>query len=202
MTLAELLVATMVMTLVCTSLAVFTHTVMDNYREAAGRNSCSQTGRVLMARIGRHVGTSLRVLRLPDETSQRKTDDTLVLWAHDELEPLGRINFEELLIYTPGAAGSFLEIRPRHATGRTLDPADPGDFHEWLRWFRAGKSADVTTLVDDFHGAWFQINESAEPEGLVGLVQQNVQIGLCVSAADQPPTVYYGSATLRYPVGE
>lgn len=201
MTLAELLVACMVTGLVCAALAGFTHAIMLNFATVTNRNETSQTARVVLSRISRELANSLRTIPLPAVSdSPAVPDDILVIWQNDNQAPLGQANLEELVIYamSPTRRNELWEIRPHGAKGKTLALDDPGQILTWLTFLRTGRDAEVHVLADNLDRVRFEVFESAAPEGLLGLVQQTIAVGLSVRPDQQPPTVNYGTATIRY----
>ena len=90
-----------------------------------------------------------------------------------------------------------------------LDPSlvvaldQPALLYTFIDRFRNGQ--DIVQppgeLLNDLGSIHFDVAEYTEPQGIGGVVQQNVRISLCVSPINQPETVFFGSATRRYVSG-
>jgi hypothetical protein len=206
LTLAELLVASCVTALVVTALAVFAKAVMDGCGDASNSGIATQASRVVTARITNSVAKSHQVLRLPDALlAMPEMKKVLVVWERDggpsDTAP-GQPNFVELVIFAPYSSNSaqLLELRPQVDPAMVAPVDQPAVFYTWINRFRDGQQVQQPSvaLLDDLGGIQFDIDEYAEPEGIGGLVQQNVRIALCVNLTDSEPTAFFASATRRY----
>jgi hypothetical protein len=210
LTLAELLVATTVTTIVVAALGVFSKAVMDGCEEASKTGNATQACRVVTARIAQKVATSRQVLNTSDALMRTlKMDDVLIVWERDgepgDTAP-GQPNLVELLIYAPhkNLPGQLMELRPSVDPTLIAAPDDAATLYAWIERFREGQDVVQPPIVvlTDLGGIHFEMDEFPEPQGIGGVTQQNVRIILCVSPAEQEPAVFFGSATRRYVTGE
>ncbi len=221
LTLAELLVATTVMSLVVTALAVFTKAVMDGTEQAAQTSTATQTSRVITARIAHKVAIAQRVLTFSGTTTKKLLmtsessggwksavpglDQVLILWERDG-EPTdtapGKANLIELVIYAThrNDAKQLLELRPKVDPSLVVADEDAKTMLFWLDRFRSGQDVEqpLTVLLNDLGGIRFEVEEYPEPQGIGGVVQQNVRMMICVSPENEVPTMFFSSATRRY----
>jgi len=206
LTLAELLVASTVTTFVVTALGVFTHAVMDEMKECSKTGDAAQAGRVVLARIAHSTATSRQILRTTSDAGTTVTNTWyLLLWERDG-EPgdptPGQPNWVETVIYARHKTDrtKLLEIRPQVDPSLVVPLDSPSMVRSWINTFRSGQQIvqPPIILLTDLGGISFEVQESDEPQGIAGLVQQDVQIRLNVSPANEQPTVFFGSATRRY----
>lgn len=209
MTLAELLAATCITSLVVAALGVFTKAVMDGCDHATQSGINTQTSRVLTSRIANTVAKSRQVLNLPHAVRMMPDmNRVLMVWERDgdpgDASP-DQPNFVETVIFAPSKnnPSQLLELRPHVDPSLVVPLDDPASLYAWIDRFRRGQ--DVTqppiALSSELAGIQFDVDEFPEPEGIGGVVQQNIRISLCVSAADAEPTVFFSSATCRYAAG-
>jgi hypothetical protein len=206
LTLAELLVASTVTALVVSALAVFAKAVMDGCDRASELGNSTQASRVVAARIARSVAKSSRVLKLPDSLRAKPgMDGVLIIWERDgelgDTAP-GQPNFVELVIIAPSKGNQrlLLELHPRVSPTLVAPFDNPDTLYTWIDRFRSGTDVDnpPTVLLDALEGVHFDIDEYSEPEGIGGVVQQNVRVTLSVRQADAPSSVFIASASRRY----
>lgn len=206
LTLAELLVATSITAMVVAALGVFTKAVMDGCEEASRTGTATQTGRVVTSRIAHKVATSRQVLKMSDAVrNQPGMDQVLLVWERDgepgDTAP-GQPNLVELVIYAPHKKipMQLLELRPQVDPALVVPLDEPTQLNFWIERFRSGQDIATPTVVllNDLGGVHFDVEEFSEPQGVGGVVQQNVRTVLCVSPPDTEPEVFFGSATRRY----
>ena len=209
LTLAELLVATSVTAIVVVTLAVFTKAVMDGCEEVSKSGTSTQAGRVVTARIAQKVATSRQVLKMSDELrSMPQIDQVLIVWERDD-EPgdtaPGQPNLVELVIYAPHkrTPGLLMELRPHVDPLLVASMDEPAVLYLWIDRFRDGQDIvqPPIVLMNGLGGVHFDVDEYVEPQGIGGVVQQNVRTILCVSPPEIEPDVYFGTATRRYVTG-
>ena len=198
--------ATTVMALVVAALGVFTKAVMDGSDEATRIGNATQIGRVVLSRIAHKVEPSRQVLKMSDALrSKAGMDQVLLVWERDgdpnDMAP-GQVNFVELVIFAPAKnrPTQLWEIRPQVDPALTVPLDLPDLLFTWIELFRSGQSIvqPPTVVLDQLGGIHFEVDEYTAPEGIGGLVQQNVRTSLCISPPDQLSTVFFWSATRRY----
>lgn len=210
LTLAELLVATTVTTIVVAALGVFSKAVMDGCDQASKTGNATQACRVVTARIAQKVATSRQVLKMSDALMRMpRMDQVLIVWERDgepgDTAP-GQPNLVELVIYAPhkNSPRQLMELRPSVDPTLIASPDDAATLHAWIERFREGQDVvqPPTVVLTDLGGIHFEVDEFPEPQGIGGVIQQNVRIILCVSPAEQEAAVFFGSATRRYVTGQ
>jgi hypothetical protein len=204
--LAELLVAMSVTGVIVAALGVFTKAVMDGSEAASETGATTQAGRVVIARIAQKVATSRQVLK-PSDTLRAMPgmDRVLIVWERDgeagDAAP-GQPNLVELVIYTPHKRlpAQIVELRPQVDPTLVAPVDDPALFYFWIDRFRDGQDIvqPPIVLMNELGGVHFDVDEYVEPQGIGGMVQQNIRISLCVSPPEGEPAVFFGSATRRY----
>lgn len=209
LTLPELLVSMTVTAIVVSALAVFTKAVMDGCDSVSKTGNTTQAGRVVTARIAHEVATSRQVLKMSDTLrGMPQMDQVLLVWDHDgqpgDTAP-GQANWVELVIYASNKKlpTQLLELRPQVDPSLIVPLNDPTLLYAWIDQFRNGQNIvqPPVILFNDLGGIHFDVDETTDPQGIGGLVQQNVRIVLCVSPTGQDPAVFFGSATRRYVTG-
>jgi hypothetical protein len=205
LTLAELLIASCVTALIVAALAVFAKAVTDGCDEIERSGTATQTSRVVTARIANSIAKCHQVLKLPEALrAMPEMDRVLVVWERDggasDSAP-GQPNLVELVIFAAhkNNAANLMELRPQ-VDPTLIAPVDqPATFFTWINRFREG--SDVAqpplTLLTDLGGVHFDVDEHPEPEGIGGVVQQNIRIALCVNVPQGEPEVFFASAMRR-----
>lgn len=206
LTLAELLVATSITAIVVAALGVFTKAVMDGSDAASKTGTATQAGRVVTSRIAHKVATSRQVLKMSDALrSMPGMDQVLLVWERDakpgDTAP-GQPNLVELVIYAPHKQipAQLMEFRPQVDPSLIVPLNEPTTLYLWLDRFRNGQDIvqPPIVLMNDLDGVHFDVDEYPDPQGIGGVVQQNVRTVFCVSPPDTKPDVFFGSATRRY----
>ena len=209
LTLAELLVSMSVTAIVVAALGVCTKAVMDGCDAASKTGNETQANRVVTTRIEHTVATSRQVLKLSEAALRMPgMDQVLMVWERDgevgDTAP-GNANWVEVVIYAPSKKKptQFLELRPQVDPSLVVPFDNPTLLYAWIEQFLTGQGVvqPPVVLFNDLGGIHFDIDETVEPQGIGGLVQQNVRIVLCVSPPNQDPAVFFGSATRRYVTG-
>ena len=210
LTLTELLVATTVTTLIVAAIGAFAHAALQGSEASMQAGNATQAGRVVLARIAHKTETSRQVFKISDTLGATTgMDQVLLVWERDG-EPddptPGLPNFVELLIYARAKYQPSLlwELRPQVDPALVVPTDQPALLFTWIDRFRSGQDVvqPPAVVLDDLGGIYFDVAEYTEPQGIAGLVQQNVQISLCISPRNQPSTVFFGSAMRRYLTGK
>jgi hypothetical protein len=182
---------------------------MDGCDEVSKTGTSIQAGRVVTARIAQKVATSRQVLKMSDELrSMPQIDQVLIVWERDD-EPgdtaPGQPNLVELVIYAPHkrTPGLLMELRPLVDPSLVASMDEPAVLYLWIDRFRAGQDIvqPPIVLMNGLGGVHFDVDEYVEPQGIGGVVQQNVRTILCVSPPEIEPDVFFGTATRRYVTG-
>jgi hypothetical protein len=206
LTLAELLTATTITTMIVAALGVFTHAVMDGYQQTNQTGDTAQAARVVLSRISHMVATSRQVLTAPPGVSwPSRLNACLIVWERDS-EPgdtkRGQPNWNEVVIYAQSRKNdkNLLELRPTVDANEVVPLSDPNSMNSWIRQFCSELNVvtPVVVLLPNTKAIHFEITEKAEPQGIANLVQQDVRIRLCIRPADEKPTAFFGAATRRY----
>ena len=206
LTLAELLVATTITAMIVAALAVFTEAVMDGWDHATKTGTTTQTARVVLTRIANKVASSRQVLKMANGWGPTAgMDQVMVVWERDgepnDTAP-GQANVNELLIYATHKKNpvQLQELRPQVDPSLLVPLDEPTLLLALIDRFRNGQDIiqPAGELLNDLGGIHFDVEEYSEPQGIGGLVQQNVRISLCISPLNQPAAVFVGSASRRY----
>ncbi len=222
-TLAEMLIALTITTLIVGTLGVFSRAVLDGVEETTSTGNAHQEIRVTLARIERKVAESRRVV-IPNGPLRVlwNTNEMLVLWERDgqpgDPNP-GVMNYNELLIYTTpteqletggernmpvsvyrSASSPLLwEVRPAASETAVVDELDSSTLAMNLQLYRSGQNIEPpTVLLTDLGGIHFDTLEFTEPEAMGGLRQQNTFVVLNIRPANQEPAVFCASMSKRY----
>jgi hypothetical protein len=205
LTLTELLVASIVTALLVVVMSSFTLAVLEGWDEATRVGDATQAGRVITSRIAHKVETSLALLKMSDALrSMAGMDQVLMIWERDDQanDPLlaGSIHFNELVIYARSKTrpNELWEIRPQVDPTLEVPENEPATVYAWIDRFRSGQNiSPPVVLISELGGVHFDVEEYAEPQGIGGVVQRNVRIGLSVAPAGQPATIFLGSTAWR-----
>ncbi len=207
LTLPELLVAMTITTMVVSALGVLTHTVMEGYKQANKTGNASQAGRVVLARIGHTVATSHQVLKGNNVTWSGVLANSLIVWERDgdadDVTP-GQPNWVECVIFARKRTKptELLEVRPNVDPSLVVPVDEPALMKYWVNRFRSG--VDIVqppiVLLTETGGVGVEVVNYSDPQGIGDMVHQDVRIRLCISPEREQPTVFFGSASRRYPI--
>lgn len=154
MTLAELIMATGIMTIIAGGLAALAMTVDRGSARSSGRGAAVQHGQVVIERLERTLSAAHASPVFPgfavfsEVTGKTTFPDTLVVWSptDEPADPQGLPRVNEVIVYTPDPANPrrLLELSDPNDT-RTVPPLTATDV--WLQELAKFKVRSTTQRV-------------------------------------------------------
>jgi hypothetical protein len=187
MMLAELLIATAILTMIVGTMAMLAQAVQQNSDYGDGHGEAAQHSRVTLGRICRNVHEASAnasfpgLLVLSTQVGNWQFPDTLVVWhpARSASNPQGLPSaptglplFQELVIYCPqpGSANNLMEITDPGDTRTVPAWSDTTNWATQIAAVIASKTATQTVLTDLLRTAVVSGTNNTTPRGMVRFV--------------------------------
>ncbi len=187
MTLAELIIASAILSMIVVTMAMLAQAVQQNSDYGDGHGEAAQHARVTLGRISRTVnGASANasfpgLLVLSTQVGAWQFPDTLVVWYPQRTAanpqglpsaPAGLPLFQELVIYCPqpGSPNNLLEITDPGDTRTVPVWNDTADWSTELAAVIASKTANQTVLTDLLRTAVVSGATNPAPRGMIRFV--------------------------------
>jgi hypothetical protein len=182
LTLAELLVATTIMLLIATAMAMLAMTVHSANDHCRGQLDCAQHARIALERIERAVETAIANEQFPaclvvtEQAGSEELPQTLVVWSPlAPTSPGTRLPYvSEIVVFSPNPAapGTLLEIRSP-SDGATVPAAtNMSAWRTLTDQMKTSETTDKIALTDRLRtaplsGSWSSSLSASQLRGVV-----------------------------------